>query len=148
MAAGANKLLVSAALDELADAYSHRSAEYRMGAVVMPLSHHLQAPELHRFAQIIRDNDQVRMASAMPEIVDELFERTRTVLNAMPIWRARSSPVMMPRVAGTSRICSESTSQVWKKLALLAAVLRPSARARDSESGRAQTRTVIPSAAP
>ena len=36
--------------------------------------------------------------------------------------RARSSDLTMPRVASTSRICSETTSHCSKKAALLAAV--------------------------
>ena len=40
----------------------------------------------------------------------------------------------MPRVAGTSRMCSESTSHSAKKPSFLAAASRPSARARASDA--------------
>lgn len=90
VATGANALLIPAALDELSDAGSYRSAEHRMGALVMPLAHHLRAADLRRRAHIVRENDQVRMAAAMPQMLDELFERSRAVPEAMPVWRELS----------------------------------------------------------
>ncbi len=59
---------------------------------------------------------------------------------------ARSAAVTMPRVAGTSRMCSEITSHSAKNAALLGAVSKPSARASARVASRAHTTTRMPNA--
>ena len=60
--------------------------------------------------------------------------------------KARSAAVTMLRVAGTNRICSDTTSHDAKKDALLAATVQPSLTAGARESSRAHARTSIPNA--
>ena len=62
--------------------------------------------------------------------------------------RERSSAVTIPRVAGTSRMWSDSTSHAAKNVCLSGATGQPSARARAIDSGRAHASTSMPNALP
>ena len=67
---------------------------------------------------------------------------------AVGFMRARSAALTMPRVASTSRRCSETTSPVSKNACLLGATSHPSARARSRDVSRDHTSTFMPNARP
>jgi hypothetical protein len=68
--------------------------------------------------------------------------------SALGFMRARSRAVTMPRVASTSRMWSETTSDSANSASFSGAASKPSARARSRDVSRAQTRTSMPKALP
>ncbi len=55
-----------------------------MQNLVMPLAGYFDAQHLKIVHDALRVNDQVRMASSMPPMIEELFERTWSLPGALP----------------------------------------------------------------
>ena len=78
--------LLQVAMDRLADTWSWRVAESRMLTLVLPLARHIGVAELRSLLQILQETDNVRMASGMPQLLDQLYEATRSAPGATGVW--------------------------------------------------------------
>ncbi len=77
--------LLPAVLDKLSAARGWRIAEEIM-ALIPPLARHVTVGDLKYLAEIIKDNDQVRESSGVPQEVINLFERTKDLPGALAVW--------------------------------------------------------------
>jgi hypothetical protein len=82
-----SKRLLDRALVDLNDSPSWRSAEIRMRDEVLPLARALNGRRLERVLQALKENSDVRMASGMPQLLDDLFEETKDNPGAVPVWK-------------------------------------------------------------
>jgi hypothetical protein len=62
-----------AAVAVLASSHSYRSAEYNMENLILPLAHKMHGNAVRRVLGILLDNDQVRNAAAMPDLMERFF---------------------------------------------------------------------------
>jgi hypothetical protein len=69
-------------------------------------------------------------------------------ISAVGFMRARSAADTMPRVASISLRCKDSTSDSANSASLLAATVKPSARACVTEFSRPHASTFMPKALP
>lgn len=82
-----SKRLLDRALIDLADSPSWRSAENRMRDEVLPLARALDGPRMQKVLTALKENTDVRMASGMPQLLDELFEETKGDVGVARVWK-------------------------------------------------------------
>jgi len=66
------------AMERFEDSSAWRAAEYRMVNLVLPLAKYNGDAELHHLRRILAENSQVREASSMPPLLEQLYDSTRT----------------------------------------------------------------------
>jgi hypothetical protein len=81
------RLLVGHALRHLRDAGSWRGGEECMRTLVLPLARHFQLEDLCVVHEVLRENDQVRLASGMPPMIEDLFAETVDIPGALNAWQ-------------------------------------------------------------
>src|SRR5690606_18016526 len=65
-------------MERFEDSSAWRAAEYRMVNLVLPLAKYIGVAELHHLRRILAENSQVREASSMPPLLEQLYDSTRT----------------------------------------------------------------------
>lgn len=90
VAAAPDPVLVPLVLRHLREAGGYRSAEAIMSNLVLPLAGLLTADDLQSVAEAIGSNRQIREASYMPAMVEQLFDKTADLPGALPIWQELS----------------------------------------------------------
>jgi hypothetical protein len=80
-------MLVSHALRHLRDTGSWRSGEQCMRSLVLPLASNLRLKDLREVHEVLRQNDQVREASGMPPMIEDLFAETTHIPEALDAWQ-------------------------------------------------------------
>ncbi len=87
IAAHPRKELVDRGLDIYAQAGSFRDAEQLGRSVILPLAKFLSAKDLETLLKAASANEQISRASDTPEILERLFERTKSLLpDSRPHW--------------------------------------------------------------
>ena len=81
--------LLPRALDKLATSRSFRTAEARMSGQVLPLANYFTTDDVECFKTILEDDTcDVRYASGMPALTEQLYEATRTIPGTQATWEA------------------------------------------------------------
>lgn len=74
------------AMDNLELARNFRSAEHRMGHLVLPLADAVGVAELQQLRRVLASNDQVRTAGDVPPLLVQLYDATQGVAGAQAEW--------------------------------------------------------------
>jgi hypothetical protein len=80
-------MLVGHSLRHLKDAGSWRGGEDLHEALVLPLACHFGLEDLRAVHEVLRENDQVRLASGMPPMIEGLFAETVHIRGALDVWQ-------------------------------------------------------------
>jgi hypothetical protein len=80
-------ILVRHSLRHLKDAGSWRGGEECMRVLVLPLACHFGLEDLCAVHEVLRENDQVRLASGMPQMIEDLFAETVHIPRALDAWQ-------------------------------------------------------------
>jgi hypothetical protein len=67
---------VRAAIDALRESSTYKEAEDRMQTLILPLSPVMTVDEIREVLNCVRDNQQIRMATKMPPLLEQFFDRT------------------------------------------------------------------------
>lgn len=76
------------AMDRLEQSRGWRAAEFRLEHMVLPLAKFVDANVLERILTTLKANAQVREASSMPPLLEQLYDETRRVPGAQAKWEA------------------------------------------------------------
>jgi len=71
-----------AAVAVLASSRSYRSAESNMENLILPLAHRMHGDTVRKVLGILLDNDQVRNAAAMPDLMERFFVASKGVIGS------------------------------------------------------------------